>query len=82
LAAVRCAFVRNLRFAFDAPRCQSRGDGGAVIFKTSASCSAKVRAQFGPASMRVRSRTRMPDNGRSPSGSFSGGLSPIFEIAS
>jgi hypothetical protein len=48
LAAVRCAFVRNLRFAFDAPRCQSRGDGGAVIFKTSASCSAKVRAQVGP----------------------------------
>ena len=28
-----------------------------------------------------RSRTRMPDTGRSPSGSFSGGLSPIFRIS-
>ena len=52
-----------------------------MIFKTSAPCSARVRAQVGPARTRVRSSTRTPDNGRSPSGSFSGGLSPILTIS-
>src|SRR5579862_9542530 len=33
---------------------------GAVIFRTSAPCSAKVRAQVGPASTRVRSSTHIP----------------------
>ena len=61
----------------------SRDSAGAraVIFKTSAPCSARVRAQVGPARTRVRSSTRMPDSGRSPSGSFSGGLSPILTIS-
>ena len=54
---------------------------GAVIFSTSAPCSAKVRAQVGPASTRVRSRTLMPDRGLSPSGKGSGGLSPILVIS-
>ena len=35
-------------------------------------------AQVGPANTRVKSSTRMPESGRSPSGSGSGGLSPIL----
>src|SRR5215510_14532302 len=50
------------------------GRWAAVIFNTSAPCSARVRAHVGPARTRVRSSTRMPDNGRSPSGSFPGAL--------
>src|SRR5215831_21010581 len=51
----------------------------AVIFNTSALCSARVRAQVGPASTRVRSRTRMPESGRLLSGSSSGGASLILK---
>jgi flavin-dependent dehydrogenase len=39
------------------------------------------RAQVGPAMTRVRSRTRTPDMGRSPSRNGSAGLSPILMIS-
>ena len=48
---------------------------------TSAPCSASVRAQVGPARTRVRSRTRMPESGRSPVGSGSEVLSPMRMIS-
>jgi len=54
--------------------------GGADLI-TSAPCSARVRAQVGPASTRVRSSTRMPASGRSPAGNGSGGLSPMRTIS-
>jgi hypothetical protein len=53
----------------------------AVFFMTSAPYSARVRAQVSPASTRVRSSTRTPESGRLPSGSGSGGLSPILRIS-
>src|SRR5919199_1534545 len=53
----------------------------AVIFSTSAPCSASVRAHVGPASTRVRSSTRTPASGRSPRGSGSGALSPMRMIS-
>ena len=51
---------------------------GALTWRTSAPCSARVLAQVGPARTRVRSRTRTPLRGRSPSGSAAGGASPIL----
>ena len=42
------------------------GSLGLRTCSTSAPCSARVRAQVGPASTRVRSRTRTPESGRAP----------------
>jgi len=40
-----------------------------------------LRAHVGPARTRVRSRTRMPESGRSPAGSGSVALSPMRTIS-
>jgi hypothetical protein len=65
--------------------CPSRsvrpGSDGEAMCSTSAPCSASVRAQAGPARTRVRSSTRMPLSGRSPSRNGSLGASPIFSTS-
>ena len=48
------------------------GSFGLRTCSTSAPCSASVRAQVGPASTRVRSRTRTPESGRAPCSSARG----------
>ena len=57
------------------------GRCAALIFSTSAPCSARLRAQVGPASTRVRSSTRTPASGRAAGGSGSGGASPMRSIS-
>ncbi len=52
------------RRRYRAPTCPESGRCCAVIFSTSAPCSASARAQVGPASTRVRSSTRTPESGR------------------
>ncbi len=48
------------------------GSLGLRTCSTLAPCSASVRAQVGPASTRVRSRTRTPESGRAPCSSARG----------
>ena len=52
-----------------------------MTISTSAPFSASVRAAIGPARMRVRSSTLIPESGRSPLGKGIGSLSPIFVIS-